>query len=228
MKKKCESFNGDNGYELLQNKKISKCGSSNLFVQALLKYISQVHQGVRGVIRDMSTHQPIHTTGLKIEGRDSYFRTTSRGEFWRILLPGTYELQVRSISALAQLWHGVYLMHFLSIPQNYKETNIKKNAWLLAGSCTRLWATNTWIHSFPNKTAKTLDPNMVGCEHAKGSTTDSSGKWWSSSTHESTWRSINAASHNHPENGTNDQWRHNFTNPIHRHNPNQNGRNKAF
>jgi len=71
--------------------------------EALLKYISQVHQGVRGVIRDMSTHQPIRTTGLKIEGRDSYFRTTSRGEFWRIVLPGTYKLQVRSISALAQL-----------------------------------------------------------------------------------------------------------------------------
>ena len=93
MKKKCESFNSDNRYELLQ---INKRGNSKLFVQALLKYISQVHQGVRGVIRDMSTHQPIRTTGLKIEGRDSYFRTTSRGEFWRILLPGTYKLQVRS------------------------------------------------------------------------------------------------------------------------------------
>jgi hypothetical protein len=105
MKKKCELFNSDNQYEQLQNKKINKCGNSNLFVQALLKYISQVHQGVRGVIRDMSTHQPIQTTGLKIEGRDSYFRTTSRGEFWRILLPGTYHLQVRSILALAQVYH---------------------------------------------------------------------------------------------------------------------------
>lgn len=103
MKKKCESFNSGNGYELLQNKKINKCGNFNLFAQALLKYISQVHQGVRGVIRDMSTHQSIRTTGLKIEGRDSYFRTTSRGEFWRILLPGTYKLQVRSNLALAQL-----------------------------------------------------------------------------------------------------------------------------
>jgi hypothetical protein len=64
--------------------------------EALLKYISQVHQGVRGVIRDMRTHQPIHTKGLKIEGRESYFRTTSRGEFWRILLPGTYKLLVHA------------------------------------------------------------------------------------------------------------------------------------
>lgn len=79
------------------------CDNSNLFVQALLKYISHVHQGVRGIIRDKSTHQPIRTTGLKIEGRDSYFRTSSRGEFWRILLPGTYKLLVRSISALIQL-----------------------------------------------------------------------------------------------------------------------------
>lgn len=62
--------------------------------EALLKYISQVHQGVRGVIRDNNTHQPIRTAGLKIDGRDSYFQTTSRGEFWRILLPGTYQLQV--------------------------------------------------------------------------------------------------------------------------------------
>ncbi|XP_021916011.1 carboxypeptidase D-like isoform X3 [Zootermopsis nevadensis] len=63
---------------------------------ALLKYISQAHQGVRGVIRDNNTHQPVLTSGLKIEGRDSYFRTSSRGEFWRILLPGTYQLQVQA------------------------------------------------------------------------------------------------------------------------------------
>lgn len=134
MKNKCELFNSDNGYELLHNKKINKCGNSNFCVQALLKYISQVHQGVRGVIRDMSTHQPIQTTGLKIGGRDSYFRTTSRGEFWRVLLPGTYQLQVRSILALTQVYH----QNFLSIPQNYKMTKIKKIVRLLAGSCTRL------------------------------------------------------------------------------------------
>lgn len=88
---------------MLENQQlIHLTNNFHLFIQALLKYISQVHQGVQGVIRDNNTHQPIRTSGLKIEGRDSYFRTSSRGEFWRILLPGTYQLQVSSIYTLLQ------------------------------------------------------------------------------------------------------------------------------
>ncbi|XP_069669160.1 carboxypeptidase D-like isoform X2 [Periplaneta americana] len=64
--------------------------------EALLNYISQVHQGVRGYVFDNSTQKPIPGASLKIEGRDSFFRTTPRGEFWRILLPGSYQLQVNA------------------------------------------------------------------------------------------------------------------------------------
>lgn len=37
---------------------------------------------------------PIEKASLKIKGRDVGFQTTKYGEFWRILLPGYYKLEV--------------------------------------------------------------------------------------------------------------------------------------
>lgn len=89
---------------MLENQHIITSNRQFSFLyKALLKYVSQVHQGVRGVVKDSRTHQPIRTSGLKIVGRDSYFRTTPRGEFWRILLPGTYQLQASNVYTLTKL-----------------------------------------------------------------------------------------------------------------------------
>ncbi|PSN35311.1 hypothetical protein C0J52_18506 [Blattella germanica] len=54
----------------------------------------EVHQGVKGVVVDDKTGEPLSNVRLNVVGRDMAFRTSPRGEFWRILLPGTYELQV--------------------------------------------------------------------------------------------------------------------------------------
>ncbi|XP_075676963.1 carboxypeptidase D-like isoform X1 [Dermatophagoides pteronyssinus] len=63
---------------------------------ALIAYLNEVHRGLRGLITDQHG-QPVANVQLKIKGRDIPFKSTKRGEFWRILLPGNYQLQAKAI-----------------------------------------------------------------------------------------------------------------------------------
>jgi len=60
---------------------------------ALLAYLNEVHRGVRGIVTDMNGIS-IGGATLKIKGRKIPFKSSTRGEFWRILLPGNYVIQV--------------------------------------------------------------------------------------------------------------------------------------
>lgn len=63
----------------------------------LLNYMKQVHLGVKGVVVDSMTRDPIHKAVLQVEGIQHTIVTTERGEFWRLLLPGTYNLTIRAV-----------------------------------------------------------------------------------------------------------------------------------
>lgn len=60
---------------------------------ALMEYIKQVHRGVKGIVRN-EQGTALEGAEVKIVGREVSFRTTEEGEYWRLLLPGSYELQV--------------------------------------------------------------------------------------------------------------------------------------
>ncbi|KAI4457201.1 protease m14 carboxypeptidase [Holotrichia oblita] len=60
---------------------------------ALIKFLGEVHRGVRGFVMDENGN-PVEKASLKIKKRDVGFQTTKYGEFWRILLPGVYVLEV--------------------------------------------------------------------------------------------------------------------------------------
>ncbi|XP_072180694.1 carboxypeptidase M-like [Diadema setosum] len=60
---------------------------------ALMEYIKQVHRGVKGIVMT-EEGTPIASADVTVVGRDVTFRTTVDGEYWRILLPGSYEVQV--------------------------------------------------------------------------------------------------------------------------------------
>ncbi|XP_044731066.1 carboxypeptidase M isoform X2 [Chrysoperla carnea] len=60
---------------------------------SLLKFMSEVHRGVQGFVMD-ENNNPVEKAALKIKSRDVGFQTTKYGEFWRILLPGVYKLEV--------------------------------------------------------------------------------------------------------------------------------------
>lgn len=60
---------------------------------SMVKFLAEAHRGVQGFVFDQNGI-PIEKASLKIKGRDVGFQTTKYGEFWRILLPGVYKLEV--------------------------------------------------------------------------------------------------------------------------------------
>lgn len=62
--------------------------------QALIKFIAEAHRGLHGFVFDVAGN-PVEKASLKIKSRDVGFQTTKFGEFWRILLPGMYKLEVK-------------------------------------------------------------------------------------------------------------------------------------
>ncbi|KNC28936.1 hypothetical protein FF38_02940 [Lucilia cuprina] len=60
---------------------------------SLIKFLAEAHRGVQGFVLDLN-NAPVERASLKIKGRDVGFQTTKHGEFWRILLPGYYKLEI--------------------------------------------------------------------------------------------------------------------------------------
>ncbi|KAG0412539.1 hypothetical protein HPB47_010337, partial [Ixodes persulcatus] len=64
-------------------------------VKSLLRLLEESHRGVRGIILDDAGY-PVKNARLMVKGRYMPFRTSDRGEYWRILLPGRYTLMASS------------------------------------------------------------------------------------------------------------------------------------
>ncbi|KAJ8972637.1 hypothetical protein NQ314_000093 [Rhamnusium bicolor] len=60
---------------------------------SLIKYLAEAHRGVQGFVVDENGN-PVEKASLKIKSRDVGFQSTKYGEFWRILMPGVYKLEV--------------------------------------------------------------------------------------------------------------------------------------
>ncbi|XP_043282547.1 carboxypeptidase M-like isoform X5 [Venturia canescens] len=60
---------------------------------ALIKFLAEAHRGIHGFVIDENGN-PVERASVKIKTRDISFLTTKYGEFWRILLPGIYKLEV--------------------------------------------------------------------------------------------------------------------------------------
>lgn len=51
-------------------------------------------RGVKGFVTDEESGRPVSGAQLHVRGRRHGFNTTADGEYWRILLNGSYILQV--------------------------------------------------------------------------------------------------------------------------------------
>ncbi|XP_078047171.1 carboxypeptidase D svr [Augochlora pura] len=67
----------------------------NLNKESLIKYFEQAHMGIKGLVRD-SDGQVIEAANIIVDGIDHNVSTTNRGEYWRLLLPGTYMVHAES------------------------------------------------------------------------------------------------------------------------------------
>jgi hypothetical protein len=58
---------------------------------SLIEYLKLANTGVKGVVY-FQNGQPASYLTVQIDAREPYFKTSQSGEFYRILLPGTYTL----------------------------------------------------------------------------------------------------------------------------------------
>jgi len=63
--------------------------------EALLAYLETAQMGVRGIIQDAAGH-PLEGAEVLVSGIEHPIRTTKRGEYWRLLVPGKYNLSVKA------------------------------------------------------------------------------------------------------------------------------------
>ncbi|XP_077510446.1 carboxypeptidase D-like isoform X2 [Amblyomma americanum] len=100
---------------------------------ALLSYMEQVHMGVKGVVKEFGTGKAIPKATVTVQGIQHNITTTDRGEFWRLLVPGNYALQVsspgyestvrRNVTVMtgAATWVDVILMPLASVTKPPKQ-----------------------------------------------------------------------------------------------------------
>lgn len=82
----CKYPNSSSLYRLWNDNKVS-----------LLSYLTEAHRGVKGQIFDHHSERALSKVNLTILGRDeARFNSDSRGNFWRLLLPGDYVLVVKA------------------------------------------------------------------------------------------------------------------------------------
>ncbi|XP_058117990.1 carboxypeptidase D isoform X2 [Anopheles coustani] len=64
--------------------------------RSLIEYMKLVHAGVKGLVTD-SAGYPIKDADVIVSGVDRNVRTTDRGEYWRLLVPGEYNIRVEAV-----------------------------------------------------------------------------------------------------------------------------------
>ncbi|XP_047475155.1 carboxypeptidase D-like isoform X2 [Penaeus chinensis] len=64
--------------------------------ESLLAFMEKIHMGAKGVVTDSVTGEGIEGAKVSVEGINYNVTTSSRGEYWRLLLPGTYTLVAKA------------------------------------------------------------------------------------------------------------------------------------
>ena len=69
---------------------------------ALLAYIKEVHKGVKGFVKD-ENGLAVPNASIKVVGRNHDITATKEGEYWRLLVPGDYQLSASATGYTSML-----------------------------------------------------------------------------------------------------------------------------
>uniref|UniRef100_A0A1I8Q4W2 Peptidase M14 domain-containing protein n=1 Tax=Stomoxys calcitrans TaxID=35570 RepID=A0A1I8Q4W2_STOCA len=85
--------------------------------RSLLQLLKLAHIGVKGVVKDVNGY-PIHDATIVVSGlEEKPIRTTRRGEYWRLLTPGIYNIQALAFGYQASVAQQVHITNDKNVAQ---------------------------------------------------------------------------------------------------------------
>jgi carboxypeptidase D len=99
--------------------------------ESMLAYMEQVHIGIRGIVSDANTGSPIDAA-IRVEGRDhDVFTDPDVGDYYRMVLAGTYDLTVSAEGYRPQTAAGVAVEMGMSAVVNFQLEREPTSMWIL-------------------------------------------------------------------------------------------------
>ncbi|XP_034556524.1 carboxypeptidase D isoform X1 [Notolabrus celidotus] len=87
--------------------------------ESLLAYIEQIHIGVRGYVKEAVNGSALANAGIVVEGILHNLTTGEYGEFYRLLLPGTYNITAVAPGYTAMTVSGVQVLEGKAVELNF-------------------------------------------------------------------------------------------------------------
>jgi len=104
--------------------KLSKEWENNR--EALISFIEQVHRGVSGFVTDSNGH-PIANSTIHVHEIDHNVTSASFGDYWRLLVPGTYTITVSAASYQPKTVTGVIVTNSAITKLNFTLLPVTQN-----------------------------------------------------------------------------------------------------
>ena len=82
-------------------------GEWELNRESLLRFMEATHLGIRGTVVDGADGRGIYQASVEVRGIAHNVTTTKRGEFWRLLVAGKYEVRATAYGYEDGEWQAV-------------------------------------------------------------------------------------------------------------------------
>ncbi|XP_074640654.1 carboxypeptidase D-like isoform X2 [Tubulanus polymorphus] len=122
---------------------------------ALLAYMHEVHKGVKGYVVDSTNQNPIENATISVKGINHKLLTASHGDYWRILVPGTYEITASkngydSVTKNVEVKSGKAVEINFKLNSKLNNSNVRGSSAVNVGEQVADAATKKFIASLKN------------------------------------------------------------------------------
>ena len=104
--------------------------------ESLLKYLEQVHKGIKGKVLD-ENKKPIKKAKINVIGIDHPVKSITNGDYWRLLMPGTYKVNVSAPGYESMLEEGIVVEENKPTKRDFVLKKIPKTTQITTGRTTR-------------------------------------------------------------------------------------------
>jgi len=128
---------------------------------SLFSFMKQVHEGIKGFVMDRVTGLGIMKAVISVAGINKNITTAEFGDYWRLLVPGTYTVKASADGYVSVIEHevvvhagSVYILNFTLSPHTTVEDNAKSLIPLFSSLLQTYSTTPSLVHLAANLTSE--------------------------------------------------------------------------